>query len=769
MFKEIALAGLLHDVGKFYQKGKKQFINKIDITGKHPQISKNFIGAYKDLFDKFVDSSVLETLVLKHHEDKSFLEELLCESADENLKPYCYLISTADNLSSSERDEKSSSTENYKVKSLDCVFNRINRDKNTEVFSYLLNSYNNNSLFPKKQIKNDTDRNSIIINKFTEEMDILQNNPPKDFETLMIVLDNLIKKYMWSTPSSTIDDISDVSLYDHLKSTSSLSQALYLYHKEQDNFKKSNIKKNTESKFLLVGINLLNTKEYILKISNYNITDSSKRLRSRAFFVSMLIEKISLDIIKSLNITIQNKIMTISDKSYILIPNTKTHKNKVFEILSNYQKMIFDKFKGEIGLEFEFESMNKDSFKNYSEVLVSLSKKLENKNSQKFKDILVSDEKWNEEKFFIYDDIKTKTVCKICKTRLINQNFECCSECADEIKIGSNLIKSDFVFINSKNNLENFISLFDESDFDYFVKLNGFFEKEHLQKPVILKNTLNYAFVDKDKNVISFDEISKKSKGKDKLAVIKIDIDNLGLLFKEGFKYKDLNLGTMSRTNTMSRMLDLFFTEHINNLLKQKYPFSYSIYCGGDNLILVSAYSNSVNLVLDIYDDFFEFVGQNEKITMSCSVIGFSPKTNISRVVCECEKALNISKQKGNSIYFEGEVFDLKTFKRQMNNNSQIISEAMKTVDINVFRRIQKYSQMYREYLMGDTKKLIFEPFFSRDITRNYNTRQLQKNQPRFLDYVNKIQNNLKNDKYNVDDLYFAKTVIKYCLDTRIN
>ena len=47
--KEIALAGLLHDIGKFYQKARQTPINNI---GGHPKVSKEFIKTYFDFFNK---------------------------------------------------------------------------------------------------------------------------------------------------------------------------------------------------------------------------------------------------------------------------------------------------------------------------------------------------------------------------------------------------------------------------------------------------------------------------------------------------------------------------------------------------------------------------------------------------------------------------------------------------------------------------------------------------------------------------------------------
>lgn len=768
-FKEIVLAGLFHDIGKFYQKGNREYIKKIDNTGKHPTISKDFIEKYYNFFDKFVDVDVLIEVASRHHESSSFPKELLCEYATDKIKPYCYLVSTSDNLSSSERDEKAEKTENYKTKMLDCVFNRINRNENTKVISYNLDAYNCNSIFPNNQEKNDTEKNSIIINKFTEEFDELEKNPPKSFNDLVIVLDNLFKKYLWAVPSSTIDNISDVSLYDHSKTTSAIASALYLYHNEENSFKKESIKKNEESKFLLLGINIPNIEKYILSIADYNVSDTSKRLRARSFFVDLLLENINHNILNNLGLTIFNKIMSVGGKSYLLIPNTKNTNEKVVTLLKDIERNIFTKFKGDISIQYDFIEMNKTSFKNYSKVIMELSERLDKLKTRQFSSILTTNNNWVEDEFLIYKNINNKTLCPVCRNRIISKELKCCKECDYQFKIGTDLPKSKYVLMNySKDSSTNFrlVSNLDDKEFDYAIKLDGFYEKDYINKPVIIKNTLNYVPIDKDENTLSFDEISKKSKGCNKLGAVKFDIDNLGMIFKEGFKFKENNLGTMSRTSTMSRMIDIFFTEYVRDIINTKYPYTYCVYYGGDDLILISTLSDISNLVIDVYNKFFEFVGQNNSITISSSVVSFSPKTHISQVIENCNKKLTISKQKGNSVYFIDEVFSISDFKYQINQNSKAILSAMKKEDTSIFRRIQKYSQMYREFLDGDTKKLRFVYLLNRDIKRNYNLRNLEKYQPHFYKYIVEIEkNSLNYDKGIIKDLYFANTIIKYCFD----
>ena len=100
-YQTVILAGLLHDIGKFLQRGT---FGSLDTKGKHPCVSGVFVSAYKQLFTQTTDVGLLQTLVERHHESPSFRPDFSVQDiTDERTRALAYLISEADNLSSSER------------------------------------------------------------------------------------------------------------------------------------------------------------------------------------------------------------------------------------------------------------------------------------------------------------------------------------------------------------------------------------------------------------------------------------------------------------------------------------------------------------------------------------------------------------------------------------------------------------------------------------------------------------------------------------------
>ncbi|MFC1968658.1 HD domain-containing protein, partial [Chloroflexota bacterium] len=123
-YRTVVLAGLLHDIGKLLQRGS---FGGLDIKGKHPAVSSNFITAFAECFSNVSDVDVLKTLVQKHHESQHFEPYLNVNSiSDEHIRTLASLVSLADNLSSGERGEHSKGYQDYKETPLASVLERVN-------------------------------------------------------------------------------------------------------------------------------------------------------------------------------------------------------------------------------------------------------------------------------------------------------------------------------------------------------------------------------------------------------------------------------------------------------------------------------------------------------------------------------------------------------------------------------------------------------------------------------------------------------------------
>src|SRR4030042_1118248 len=77
-YQAVILAALLHDIGKFMNRGG-------NVKRKHPLFSADYVSdkKFKDLIkEEWVDLPLLKTLVQRHHEYSQMPDELLVQKID---------------------------------------------------------------------------------------------------------------------------------------------------------------------------------------------------------------------------------------------------------------------------------------------------------------------------------------------------------------------------------------------------------------------------------------------------------------------------------------------------------------------------------------------------------------------------------------------------------------------------------------------------------------------------------------------------------------
>lgn len=312
VYQTIITAGLLHDIGKFLQRGN---FGPLNVTGKHPSVAKDFIVSHRSFFGKFCDINLLIELVSRHHESHSSPLELQVAGAAEDIKSYAYIVSRADNYSSSERDSSTqvSAKKGYKKTALTSVFSRLELSiPREEIFSYKLNRLNPLAGFPIASTNAlDETPYKNHLKRFGEEFSILVNDPAvNNFAAFYTRLLSLLQSYTWCVPSSTQDDMPDVSLFDHLKTTSAIAAASAMYH----DVSLQGVTDDNLDKFRLVVGDLSGIQKYIFRATQKGHGKIAKRLRARSFFLTVLSDIVSHMIIHTFMLPIANIVMSSGGK-----------------------------------------------------------------------------------------------------------------------------------------------------------------------------------------------------------------------------------------------------------------------------------------------------------------------------------------------------------------------------------------------------------------------------------------------------------------------
>lgn len=759
----VSLGGLLHDIGKLLNRSNI-YNKKSDLGKKHPHLSSWFV-------DYLVENQIikknnyLKEIVQKHHEGPYYSDEInyktVLDTETKDLKKLALIVTRADNYSSSERGENESENtfgaRNFRTVPLDSIFSRIKlvgEGIEKKENRYKISEFSKENIFSKKIGENDQRELDEVIEKFLEEVNKINTD---NFQVLFVNLLDLIHKYLWALPSDTQKETCDISLYDHLKTTSAISLASYLYHVETkeslEKVKLEEIKKDKEEPhFLLIGGDISGIQKYIYGLET--TSGIAKRLRARSFFIKLLSDISSYKIINELKLTKANIIISSGGKFYILAQNTLSSVETVNKIKKEINNTLYEKYLGELFLNLEYINLSgKDLGNEFSEKYDELNDKLDVGKNHKFQENIIEKPILENE---LYAKGENVELCKICGKELVltkefkiesdeeNEKVQC-NKCRQDYNIGSILPKIEAIaFYEKKENIKGNISLFG-------IECKIMKNKERLEgNPFIVhyyKKEINrnlpgirdvyggYAPVNSNGDIKTFEEISKESSSKN-LGVIKGDVDNLGLIFSLGLKNKDEiveNKISISRISTLSRMLDNFFSYWLPETLKEKsetYGSNYVVYAGGDDFMIVGPWDKSIETANFINKKFGEFVGGNEDITLTCGISITKSKEPIYFSSIKATEAEEIGKTSGkNGLVIFNKYIPWQDYHDVFNRFAKFVNENFRKGEgsekegiysQSFIYRLLRYTEMAEKYFeTKNSKYLKYISDFTYDLSRN--------------------------------------------------
>ena len=622
-YNSVILASLLHDIGKFLHRGDGEYVCS------HEEASYRFVEKYNSSAGKLKNDDLYEIELIKvlvryHHSKKDdvFSDSCFSDKSDnekERVWKLLKVVKDADSYSCAERytEELEEMSFGGKRAPLDSIFSILNltgKDSGEkEHCKYHVESLNPMRSFPDSITKLPKNEIPLLIGDF--EKNIPDFPALKSFDDVITVWLNLLEKYTWAIPSDTRYETSDVSLYDHLKSSAAIAACLYKRHKLSiEELKRM---KRTDE-FIFVGGDFSGIQNYIFDITNIGSGGASKRLRARSFFITLFSEVTIHKILHSIGLPLLCNLFSAGGKFLLLAPNLEEVEAALQEVKQEIEKEIHERFFSQFSFLMSWKTIRafKEEFKihNFFKVANEMFHQLETEKVSKVQTALLDENgRWNPDAFKatgLYESYQDTGDCKICsKGPAINKDPETgvvdsCDICRrDKFLIGQELPKSNYVALgkgyfeptNSGEKIVVFkptISSNGDKREGYYVELSKKFNKskEHYltyqigedekETGIFLKKYFaNHVPVDEAGSIKSFEDISALSRwrkdngddkeyGSDLLGVLKADIDNLGLLFNKGLQkpakgesgLEDVHIKTVSRFLTMSRMLELFFS-----------------------------------------------------------------------------------------------------------------------------------------------------------------------------------------------------------------
>lgn len=683
IYQTIILAGLLHDIGKFLQRS--DFQGSLKVKGKHPAVSASFIKAKSAVFAQVSDVSLLAELVQRHHASRSFPPELRVQQADPLNRPLAYLVSTADNYSAAERGDAADEYRDYKTTPLASVFSGLKLTRNTPPANhYQLHPLNPANAFPEPLQALNTKKTNDYLHAFGVEFDrVMAAINLADFDCLYTHLLSLLQRFTWCVPSNTQEQVPDISLYDHLRTTSAIAACLYRYHEEMHSLNEKAVADQRPDKFRLVVGDLSGIQNYIFDIANIGVGGVAKRLRSRSFYLSALAEAISHRLIHDFHLPLTNIVMSSGGKFYVLLPNLPESGDKIKAFQQDLDQWAVSHFGGELVVNLAQLAFNGQAFEHFGQVLGAISDRLSQRKGNPLNNYLVHDGEWKTEHFKVPAPKGEAGLCQSCQKQIAvavdEHGDKLCLQCRRDQNLGRILPNATGIaFVNRDLPPHyrhaafplyedyQFVILEDKPRADlpaYLVyQLNGDSQENIPHHPVLAKFMANYIPLAEEDNCagcagcqdeykptagspIYFDCMANKAHGRKLLGYLKADVDNLGNLFVYGLRDDPADRNSISRTATMSRMLDLFFSGRVEQLLNNRFQYCYTVFSGGDDLLIVGPWDEIVALAVTLREEFKRFTNQNDNVTMSAGISLLKPGIPVSRSVAVADDALEDAKE----------------------------------------------------------------------------------------------------------------------------
>lgn len=742
----IYLAGLLHDIGKFYQRADPDSAPRSKIlkdyqglqkafcptdrngfyTHKHVLWTAQFFDTFRDLFTDALTSVELDQLVrlasAHHQPNPAQPAELIIQQAD-------HYASGIDRVSQDglidEFEELSKETrtnwDDFKKIRMVSVFETLFDEKTIRHRLPIASVSLDRQFFPQSSSA-DFDQTApaqyqSLWRAFSDELTTISQvqNRPRTVATLADTLLFLLEKYAVTVPSST-QHLPDVSLYDHLKSAAAMALCLYDYSTETNPAARL---QPDEAPFLLIGGDLSGIQAFIYDIIGRS---AAKNLKGRSFYLQLMVDSIVQHLLTGLRLRAANVVYSSGGGFYLLAPNTAFTR----DTLPQLQQEIAASLRAEQGVRLflaidcqpitQGQIFGKDTNTSIGDAWAGLTAKLSEQKKRRFaqtlpttdyhaffmpsevggenranRDAITSEEFAPGEKKYpigpadneeeANQRVRKPTFEQIRLGRTLRETIRYVVKAEQEVPywepdeptfgIGSSRyfnplgLRQHYYFIGEKQ-LDKFRKLAKGSVDNVVVQSVNTAESSGFQ---LSGNNQTYGFIFYGGNTIPRDETGEpkyfdaltgpESLNFRRLGVLRMDVDNLGFLFKNGFS---AGKRTFSRYSTLSRSLDYFFKGYLNQIRESEADFreyTFILYAGGDDLFIVGKWDVTLRFAERIQAEFAAWTCHSSRLGISGGVAVVPPKFPIAKAA---DQSADEEKRAKNHTYPNGEKNSLCLF-----------------------------------------------------------------------------------------------------------
>ena len=474
------------------------------------------------------------------------------------------------------------------------------------------------------------------------DYDLIVETLEKEFERLdfsqseIDTLLNLLESTLSYVPVSTrTKELSDISLATYSRLTAGFALAIeeYLADKNCRDYEKvlgQDLEAfYSEKAFLLASFDFI-----------YNIATAgaAKQLKARSLYLDFMGEHIADNLLEKLELTRANLLYVGGGHAYFILPNTEKTRESLAHFEAEFNQFLVKHFQTGLYVAFGWSPFSANDMTtplaDYRKVYQTTSRMISQKKISRYnaKTLLELNQGGKSSQ-------KECAICHSVEKLTKYKDQEVCHICAGMYRFAKE-IQENYYIVTKEKGLPigpgAYISGISKADL-----ANEEWDRIYVKNSYstdILKATHVFVGDYKYDEIYNYAQLSQDretGQGIKRLAVVRLDVDDLGAAFMAGFSYQDGGkYNTLARSATFSRSMSLFFKVYINQFAKEK-KLSI-IYAGGDDVFAIGSWQDIIEFTICLRQNFIKWT--NGKLTLSAGIGLFPDKTPVSLMAEETGK-----------------------------------------------------------------------------------------------------------------------------------
>jgi|YNPMSStandDraft_1061717.scaffolds.fasta_scaffold00422_11 CRISPR-associated protein Csm1 len=518
------------------------------------------------------------------------------------------------------------------------------------------------------------------LSRWQEQLGKNWHNQP--IRSYLFTLTSLLYKYLWCLPAEIYPpqqgkaSTTDASLYDHARLISGLAACLAYDQLQSESA--------ADKAVLLVRGDFSGIQDFIYRISRPEATTENiaKRLRGRSFYLQALSEVIVDWIMRRFDLPNTCVVFVGGGRFDLILPVSAVE--EVEKLRLELDEWMLNRFGSELSILIAAQRAEPDDLADTGRVNARLNEELENQKLTKWRSL------FNQPGFFQpFGNVWHR--CPVCSLTPVQNENQICKDCNQHLELGKHLPYTAWLaycyakpkwenektldfsqpfgvwvcLIRNEDSIQQFIRdnpdslLWAVNRTDQYIQpyVGSSFRFLANQAPRAIQPLTSGDLSIQAGDVLTFEAMAELGQGDDRLGVLVADVDQLGLVMSEGLR-RDGQSPSILRTAALSRMLDLFFSGYLNTICSFVSPQNsqraasglfYILYAGGDDLFIVGPWYEVLLLAKQINEEFHAYCAENPQMSISAGYVQVKPRYPVQKFAELAKQAEQRAKNDGRN------------------------------------------------------------------------------------------------------------------------